>query len=484
LQSLKEKSIIAVGWDLLGSFATQGVQFIISIILARLLSPSDFGLVGMAMVFIAISRTFIDLGFSSALIQNQKNTTLTYSSVFILNLSIGIILTLLFFSLAKPIGVFYENDTIEYLVLWLAPTLFFGALSMVQIAILKKELQFKELSIRLLIAGLLSGIIGVILALLGYGVYALAIQFLLNSIINTIVLWRVSKWRPQFNFSFGEIKKLLSFSTYTFLGQSLNQIINKLDALVIGKLFSPATLGFFTRAESLNSLIATYTSGSLSKVFFPAMSTLQDEPEQFRRIFLKVISIVSFLTFFLSGFFILSSEFLIITLFGEKWRPSVFIFNILMLKIFCYPISVIIVNSFKAIGKAKEDFWYGLFRKALRLLPFVFAFFYGFEAFLYTFVIISIVGTLFNNLIASLHLGIPFFTQTKEIYLFGVFFIIAVFIPFNYLYSVTCYELINLLIRNFLFASIFITLVIIFKNSIIIELLNRLKQVKEIILKK
>lgn len=471
-RTLKEKSIVALVWDFVGSLATQGSQFVISIILARLLSPSDFGLVGMAMVFIAISQSFIDLGFGSALVQNKENKPITYSSIFLINLFCGIVLLMLFIFLAKPIGGFYESKIVEQLVLIMAPTLLFGALNMVQISILKRELRFKELSLRLLLSGLISGLIGVTLAFLGYGVYALSVQVLFFSIISTIVLWKVSEWRPTLDFSLDEVKSLLSFSTYTFLGQTLNQIINKLDALIIGKLFSASTLGFFTRAESLGALLISYTSGSLAKVFFPAMSKIQDDLERFKYVFLKVISLVSFLTFLLSGVMILSGEFIILTLFGEKWQPSVVIFQILMVKIFCYPISVIIVNSFKAIGKAKEDFWYGNIRKTLRIIPFVIAYYYGFTAFLYALVIITIIGTLFNNVIASIHFEIPFGIQIKSIYQFALYFILALIPSYYYFYSLVDNQIIDLIIRNLLFLIIFLSFVKIFNNSVFQEIKN------------
>ena len=463
--SLKSKSIIAVVWDILGSLSTQGIQFVISIILARILTPADFGLIGMSMVIIAISQIFIDLGFSSALIQNDNNAKSTYDSVFVLNVVMGILLCALCFLLARPIGKYYGHEEISYIVMILAPSLIISSFNYIQLAILKRELKFKELNIRLLFSGIVSGVVAIGLAYSGLKFYALAFQVVIFQIISSIILWNVSEWRPSFSFSITEIKKLWNFSFYIFLGQTMNQVINKLDALVIGKLFSPATLGFFTRSESLNSLLVNLSSGSLSKVFFPAMSKIQNDKEKFKRAFIQVVSLSSLLAFFFSGILIISSEFLIIGLFGEKWKPSVLIFQILMLKMFCYPISVIIVNAFKALGLAKLDFYYGLFRKFIRLIPFGVAILYGFEPFLYSLVIVVIVGTLFNNVIAAKHLEVPLKEQIVKIYQYSIYFIISITIAY-YLGQFIEYEWLSVIIQNLVYIICFIFMIKVFNRRI------------------
>lgn len=277
----------------------------------------------------------------------------------------------------------------------------------------------------MLIAGLISGVIGVILAFKGYGVYALVTQHLLNNVIGTIVLWKISRWRPEFAFSWQKLKKLSSFSSYMVLSQIGNQLLIRLNVVVIAKLFSPATLGFYSIADSLNQLVITYTSGTIGKVFFPVLSQLQNDLIRFRKIFLKVIRFTSFLTFLLAGGMVLCSSAIILILFGEKWLPSVFIFQILMIKIANFPINSIIVGSFLAQGKAKENFWYGNIRKLFSLIPFGVAYFYGFDPFLYSLVIVSIVGTLFNNIISAYSNKISFVEQTITIYKFGLVFMVS-----------------------------------------------------------
>jgi O-antigen/teichoic acid export membrane protein len=434
LSSLKNKSIKALAWDFLGTFSTQGVTFIISIFLARILSPEDFGIIGMSLVFIGISEIFTDVGFTSALIQAKENKSISYSSVFWLNLFLSFCIFLLFQLLAPIIASFYEEPIIERLVRLLAWGIPLGALNKVQTARLKRDLKFKELSLRTFLAGVISGIIGLVAAFQDYGVYALVAQTLSAAVITTIVLWKVSDWRPKFEFSKFELSKLFNFSKYVFFGQMLGQVISKLDTLVIGKVFSAATLGFFSRAQSLNALVVRYSSRIINNVFFPVLSKLQDDLKRFSEVYLRVVTLTSFVSFFLSGILILAGEALIITLFGEKWAPSVFIFNILMLRLFNYPINAIIISSFLALGKSKENFWHGNIRKVMRLLTIVVAIFFEFNWFLYSLVIVSYIVTIYNNVIISRAIKAGFWRQIVSIYKFGLLFfallaVLCLFLP-------------------------------------------------------
>jgi len=216
LSSLKRKSAIALAWDFGGLLANRGAGFIISIFLARLLSPEEFGLVGMATVFIAITQVFIDVGFSTALIQRKENSDLVYSSVFYFNLFAGAILTIGFYFFAPLIGDFYGNMEVSKILRWLSLTFLFNSLNQVQSAILVKQLNFKVLTIRNIIASVIGGGLGVLAAFQGFGVYALVIQSLSTAILSVILLWSISNWRPSFIFSLNELKGLLSYSGFYY----------------------------------------------------------------------------------------------------------------------------------------------------------------------------------------------------------------------------------------------------------------------------
>jgi O-antigen/teichoic acid export membrane protein len=415
MHDLKKKATSALAWDFLGTLSHQGVGFIISIFLARLLEPSEFGVIAMAMVFITISQVFADFGFASALIQNKNNSSVTYSSIFYINIVSGILLCCLFQLLAPVIGEFYNDETITVLVRWLSLSFVFSSFNIVQQTILRRNIDFKTLTIRGIISQVLGGVAGVICAFNGWGVYSLVVQNLSAAFINTVILWRVAEWHPTLEFSWREVKSLTKFSTYVFLGQSFNQLINKLDVIIVGKVFSPATLGFYGRAVSLNSLVTKYSSTSLLKVFFPVLSKVQDDEERFRSILFRLLHLSSFISFLFTGIMILAGEDIIILLFGQKWQDSVFIFQVLALKAFAYSNGAIIVNAFLAKGKSKENFWYGNLRRVIAFSAFPFAIWYGFEAFLW-----AVVGTVYlnwfiNNFLATRSLGISFFKQAATV---------------------------------------------------------------------
>lgn len=415
MDNLRNKTAKALVWDLFGNYGGQVTGFIISIFLARLLTPEDFGLVGMSMVFITVLQVFKDFGFASALIQNKENTSLTYTSVFYINLIAGTLLTVLLYFVAPLIGNFYDNDTVALLVQLLSITFFINSFNIVQSTILRRNLDFKKLTMRDLVSQVIAGVVAVVLAFQGFGVYALVVQQILAAIIQTILLWKLTEWYPKWEFSLAEVKKLTGFSVYVFAAQSVNQLIRQADTLVIGKLFSPATLGFFSRANSLNSLINKNSSSTLTKVFFPVLATIQDDDERFQKIFLKVIHLVSVVSVFLTGVFYLVGEELIIGLFGKKWTPSIVIFKILIIKGFTYPISSMIVNAFLAKGKSRENFHYGNIRKVLQLTPMIVAFMYGFMPFLYAMLAVSIVAWILNIYFTTRSLNVPFMSQLNVV---------------------------------------------------------------------
>lgn len=414
--SLKNQSAKALGWDLGGTLAKSLSGFVISIFLARLLTPEEFGLVGMAMVFITVSQVFIDVGFASALIQNQRTTNLSYSSVFWLNIFLGALLTLLFYFVAPYIGEFYNNQEVTNLVKWLSLIFVFNSFSIVQSALLKKKLDFKVLSMSNMLAGVIGGIIGVIFAFLDYGVYSLVVQNIVTAVLITFFLWSAADWKPDFKFSIIELKKLAGFSSFVFFDRFASSIFQRLDILVIGKVLSPATLGFYTRAVSLKGQVTTYSSSSIAKVFFPVLSTLQGDEKEFSRIYFKVISLVSVISFGLTGILYGLGQDIIITLFGDKWMPSVAIFQILIISACNYPLNSMMVNAFMSKGRSKENFYIGLFRKAVRVIPLYLAYAYGIIAFAIGVVVVSYFLTVTNAIFLQKYTGLSFSMHMKKIF--------------------------------------------------------------------
>lgn len=415
MKNLKKKSLNAFLWDLGGTFGTKGITFIISIFLARLLTPEEFGIVGMAMVFIAIFQVFSDVGFTKGLIQSQQNTSVTYSSIFYINLSIGGFLTVASYVAAPYVGAFYENEQVTEVLKYLSLLFVLSAFNIVQQTILEKELNMKVLNIRTITAQIIGGGVGVTMAFLGYGVFSIVAQILTASIVTTIFLWTVTNWYPKFEFSAAEVKRLFGFSGFIFMDQILSRVFREINTLFVGKVFSASILGFFSRAESLNKLIIKFSSTSLKKVFFPVLSQLQDDDERYLSVYYKLIAVVTFISFGLTGVLFILGDTLIIGLFGPKWEPSVIIFQVLVLKGYVYPISVLINNAFLSRGKAKEFFYLGLVRKFSRLIPVAVGIYFGFNAFLLAFVITSNLIMIYNILVAKMYNNLSFWNHFKYI---------------------------------------------------------------------
>ena len=386
---LKQKTKRSLIWDLSGSAVRQIAAFAISILLARLLTPTEFGIVGIAMVFISLTDVFIDVGFTDGIIQHKQISDLMLSSIFYINFGISVILALVIIFFAPTIGSFYDSTEVTEILYYLSAIPIIAALGKVHSAILVKKMNFKALTLRTVIATIISGLIGVWAALNGKGILSLVWQQISFVIVATVALWYGSRWKPTLTFSYEEVKPLIRFSQFVFVDQLLRQFFNRINILFIGKVFSPLTLGFYSRAESLNSLVSTYTSNSLRKVIFPVLSSVQDDNERFERIFFKAIAISVGLAATIAGCLYLSSETIIIGLLGEKWRGTISLFKILVFSTIVAPPIGLISKAILSKGYAKVKFKMGLIQRILLLIPLPLGLWYGIEAFAITVIMVK-----------------------------------------------------------------------------------------------
>ncbi len=420
MTSIKKQTIRAFSWDILGRFLTQGSTFVVSIILARLLAPEEFGLVAMALAFVSVFSVFLDVGFSTALIQNQKNTQKTYSSIFYFNVFAGVILTAIFYLIAPWIGEFYHNPSIVTIVRWLSLSFIFNSFNRVQNAILSKELNFKYITLRTFSASVLSGTLGIIAAYQDWGVFSIVLQYLSFGFFSSVFLWSTGIWKPSLYFSFEELKKLLGFSSYAFFERIVNSVFVRLDVFLLAKFFPPLTIGFYSRASTLKEQVTKYSSSSIIRVLFPVLSKLQNDHAAYQRIYFKMFSLISLVCFLLSGILYFLGSDIILLLFGRKWQQSIPIFQILILASCAIPLNSLMWNAMMSKGKSKENFYFGTIRKLVSLIPFYFAFQYGIWLFTVIWVIITYINTFFNMIMLKNQVDIPIFKHLK---LFSICFI-------------------------------------------------------------
>jgi len=352
MSSLKQKTISGLLWTFTESFANQFISFIFGIILARLLTPEDYGLVGMITVFVVIAQVFIDSGFSSALIQKQDIGNKDYSTVFVFNLSVSVFLYIIVFFGANFVAEFYERAILEDLLKVLALMLIFNALSIVQNTKLLKTLNFKVLTKVTVTSHILSGLIGVIFALTGFGVWSLVIKTITQSIINTGLLWFFSRWKPSFVFDFTSFKTMFNYGYKLLLSGLLDRLYQNIYFLIIGKIFSPATLGYFTRASQFKDLASKNITGTFQKVTFPSLAPLQNDDKALVQAYKKIIKNMMFITSFTMATLFVISEPLIIILIGEKWRASIPLLQLLCFVGVWYPIHALNLNLLKVKGRS------------------------------------------------------------------------------------------------------------------------------------
>lgn len=407
MSELKRQGISALIWDFLGKLSSQGVGFIVTIILARLLEPSDFGLIAMIMVVVGIAQVFTDIGLGGALIQKQDVEHIHYSSVFCFNMLTAICLTTITFLSAGEIANFYGNEQLVPLIEVISVLFILSALSSVQAIKLRKNLKYALISKVAFSAASTSGVVGVICAYNGAGVWSLVAQLLSFSICNSIILWLSSGWRPSLVLSYTALQQLWSFGFRLFLSRALEAIFSRIDYLVIGKLFSADTLGYFQRAKQFNLLVIQYTSGSLMSVMFPVLSKIQDDLSRFQNVVINTFYVLCFIVFFLLGGLYLVSEELVVFLYSEKWLPSVNYMQLLLLSAFAYPLSSLLINVFTSRGNSKLLLRLEVLKKLIHSLNLVCAFYYGLETYLYGLAIVALVTLTLNVFFATKEMEVP-----------------------------------------------------------------------------
>ena len=352
MSKLKKQAIRGILWSFLEAVGQRGIQFIVGIILARLLLPEEFGLIGMITIFIAISQTFLDSGFGAALIQKAEISNKDTSSVFYFNIIIGIIAALTLCFVSPWVASFYDQPLLTPLLRVMSTILIINSFGLVQIVLLRKEVNFKTYTKAVLIASGLSGLIGVGMAWSGYGVWSLAFQQISAALILVILLWKFNPWRPTKEFSFSSLRQMFNFGSKLFASGLLNTIFENIYLIIIGKIFSPADLGYFTRAKNLQQLPSRTISGIVARVAFPVFSKIQDDTERIKRGMKKALTVLVFINFPLMVGLAITAKPVVIVLLTEKWLPCVKYLQLLCMVGMLFPLHLINLNVLQAMGKS------------------------------------------------------------------------------------------------------------------------------------
>lgn len=329
--NLRQKTFKGLFWSFLSQGGRQVSQIVITTILARLLSPNDFGILAMVTVFTNFAMIFSEMGVSSALVQKQDTHERHYYSAFWLNILVGIGLMLIFMAASPLIAWFYKKPELKPILCVVAINFLFSSFTIIQQAILTKEMDFKSLAIRDIIAVVLAGTIGIILAYHGFGVWSLVYQLISFTLINALLLWILSPWRPRFEFAVSDIKDILHFSANLTGFNVLNYFSRNIDQLLIGKFLGTEALGYYSLAYKIMLYPLQNISWVISKVMFPAFSKIQGDLEKVRINYLKMVKAISLVTFPLMAWLFSVAPELVTVFLGEKWKPIIF-----LIRIFCF----------------------------------------------------------------------------------------------------------------------------------------------------
>lgn len=364
----KNKVIYSLLWKIMERIGTQGIQFFVMIVLARLLLPEEFGLIVLVTIFITIAGVFVQSGFNIALIQKKDADVIDFSSVFYLSLFVASLLYVFLFFTAPFIATFFEQPEFATVLRILSITLFFGSFNSIQNAIISRNMEFKKLFISSLGAIIFSGIVGVVMAYTGFGVWALVGQQLTNQLIVTLILTFTVKWKPKFIFSIDRIKILFSFSWKLLASSLLDTLNSNLRNLLIGKMFSPATLGFYNRGDQFPNFLISNINGSIQSVMLPTLSSYQDDKQKVKAIVRRAIVTSAFIVIPMMVGLAVIAEPLVKILLTDKWLPAV-----PFLQIFCavyalWPIHTANLQAINALGRSDIFLKLEIIKKILGLI--------------------------------------------------------------------------------------------------------------------
>lgn len=364
---LKQKAASGVAWTSIQKFAGMGVSFIAGIILARLLTPEDYGCIGMLSIFMVLAGAFVDGGFASALIQKKRPTQEDYSTIFFFNLGMSLLMYIMLFVCAPAIARFYKMPILSSVLRVQGLVLIINAFSLIQSNQLRKKFKFKKIAIVTLITSIVSFSVTIILAYNGFGVWSLVAMNLLTAFIPTVVYWVTNKWFPLWVFSKASFKELFSFGFYMFLTTIITRICNNIQGLLIGRFYTPATMGYYSRAKHTEEAASTSLSNVIDQVAYPLYAEYQNDNPMLINVIKKLTLSIAYITFPMMLLFVLLAKPIFVLLYSERWLDSVPYFQILCIAGVAICLQGVNYQAIAAIGKSKAMFSWTMVKRAIGL---------------------------------------------------------------------------------------------------------------------
>lgn len=457
-------------WSLLIQLSTQVLNFIVSVILARLLFPEDFGIIGIVAIFMNISKTLIDGGLASSLIRSKDVDDEDYSSVFIINLVSSLFLYALIFSLSPVIAEFFNQKSLVLLLRVYGLVILIGAFSIVQSVRLNRNMQFKT-QFKLQIPSLfISAVISVWMARNGFGVWSLVFKEIIFALISSILLWHFSKWRPTMNLNGLKLRSHWRFGSKLLITEIFSSIFSDFYKVVLGKFFNLNQLGLFTRAKSLQELPTGIIFNAVNRVMFPLLSSIQDQENKLKSAYRQIISIVTYVVVPFLSLMAIVAEPLIVFLLTDKWIDALPFFQILVIAGIITPIQAYLLNICKVKGRSDLVLKIAFYEYVLIFLSIIPSFWLGIYWLLWSIVIVAVVKTVVTGLIAGKLINYSFREQLEDIFQPFLLSILSSIIALLFIYLVVSSngrDLVwNLLIPSLIFFLSYFLFSNLFGNSV------------------
>ena len=437
-ESLKDKTVKGASWSFIDNISSQGITFLVGLVLARLLTPEEYGLIGIITIFIAVFNSIVDSGFSNALIRKNDAKDIDYNTVFITNLIISVILFFVLYLCAPAISRFFNQPQLIYLLRVMGSIVIINAFAIIQRTIFVKNVDFKTQTKVSLISSITSGVVGVGMAIGGCGVWSLVGQQISKQFLNSAFLWVFSKWYPKVQFSFTSFKGLFSFGWKLLVSGLIDTAWREIYQVVIGKCYSPATLGQYTRAQQFASICSSNLISVVQRVTYPVLSSVQDDEERLKGGYKRLIRVTMLFTFTLMLGLAAVAKPMILVLIGEQWLPCVPFLQIISFQMMLYPLHSLNLNMLQVQGRSDLFLKLEIIKKIIAVGPLILGIFVNIYWMLVSSVLTGFINYYLNAYYSGPFLNYSIKEQVKDILpSFGVAIAMAVpvyamsFIPMN-----------------------------------------------------
>lgn len=467
---LRKKTIFGALWNALELFSGKFIQIFVTIILARILVPADFGTIALLVIFTELSKVLLDSGFSQALIRKKNATEEDYNSIFYFNILIGIILYTLLYTLSPFISNFYNYPELTNIARIVFLTIIINSFGIVQNAIVIRDINFKVLAKRTIIANLLAGILAIYMANNGFGVWSLVIQIVVAALLRVVLLWITSNWKPSLNFSINPIKKLFSFSVNLLFTGVIDVIASNIQMLLIGKYYTSADLGFYSQSKILSAMPSQILTSIVKNVTYPVLSVINNDLIKVKQAYRKIITIAMFVIVPVMLILVAIGNNLIPFVLGEKWIPSVEYFMLLSFVGAIYPLYSINQNIFLARGNSKSLLKVSIIQKLIAISGIVITIQISVLALVISYMVTTLINTLIIMYYAGKEINYTFKEQINDIIgIVSISFLMFTIIYMYGIYSQLENPLLLMFFQIVMGMVIYLILAYVFKLSILEE---------------